>query len=117
MLALSVVLLAALAIVGVTITIRRTRSVGGRARSRRPLWRWLAGAMAALCLVLAAVFTLAFHNRYWRWRDCFNELGRCYDPANQEIYLEQAGLVWGGLAALAIAGALIALAGWWRRRG
>ncbi|UVK45164.1 hypothetical protein BPNPMPFG_000668 [Mesorhizobium sp. AR07] len=27
-----------------------------------------------------------------------NELGRCYDPEGGEVFLEQAGLVWGGFA-------------------
>ena len=45
---------------------------------------------------------LAFEARYWRWRDCFNELGRWYDPVSQDVYLEQAGMVWGGLAAMSL---------------
>ncbi len=52
---------------------------------------------------------LAFHDRYWRWRDCFNELGRCFDPVSQDVYLEQAGLVWGGLAALFLSTGVILL--------
>ena len=44
------------------------------------------------------LFAAAFYDRYWRWRDCFNELGRCYDPVSQDVYVEQAGLVWGALA-------------------
>jgi hypothetical protein len=39
-------------------------------------------------------FAYAWYDRYWLWRDCFNELGRCYDPESQQVYLEQAGLVW-----------------------
>ncbi len=46
------------------------------------------------------LFAIAFHQRYWLWRDCFNELGRCFDPATQDVYLEQSGTVYGGLAAL-----------------
>ncbi|MEO8420769.1 MAG: hypothetical protein ABI457_06210 [Hyphomicrobium sp.] len=49
---------------------------------------------------LGILFSAAFYDRYWRWRDCFNELGRCFDPVSQDVYLEQSGLVWGGLAAL-----------------
>ena len=52
------------------------------------------------CLDGLWLFAVAFHDRYWRWRDCFNELGRCYDPVSQNVYLEQAGTVWGGLAAI-----------------
>lgn len=44
---------------------------------------------------LAIVFAYAWYDRYWLWRDCFNELGRCYDPESQQVFLEQAGLVWG----------------------
>jgi hypothetical protein len=43
----------------------------------------------------AALFAFAWYDRYWLWRDCFNELGRCYDPGTEQVYLEQAGLVWG----------------------
>ena len=46
----------------------------------------------------ALLFTLAWHDRYWLWRDCFNELGRCYDSESGEVFLEQAGLVWGMFA-------------------
>ena len=49
-----------------------------------------------------ALLALVFYERYWRWRDCFNELGRCFDPVTQDVYLEQAGMVWGGLAAISL---------------
>jgi hypothetical protein len=49
---------------------------------------------------LALLFAAAFYCRYWRWRDCFSELGRCYDPVSLNAYLEQAAGVWGGLAAI-----------------
>lgn len=52
----------------------------------------------AALLLLALLFGFAFYDRYWRWRDCFNELGRCYDPVGQQVYLDQAAVVWGGLA-------------------
>jgi hypothetical protein len=51
---------------------------------------------------MGALFALAWYDRYWRWRDCFNELGRCYDPVSQDVYLEQAGLVWGSFAAISL---------------
>ncbi len=65
------------------------------------LARLLMRAVGIVCLGLGVLFALAFHDRYWLWRDCFNELGRCYDSASQEVYLEQAGIVWGTLAAIA----------------
>jgi hypothetical protein len=66
-------------------------------------------AIGVLLLGMAVLFLLAFHDRYWRWRDCFNELGRCYDPVSQDVYLEQAGLVWGSLAAIAFLAGIILL--------
>ncbi|MBI5262483.1 MAG: hypothetical protein HY852_11785 [Bradyrhizobium sp.] len=54
---------------------------------------------------------LAFEDRYWRWRDCFNELGRCYDPVSQDVYVEQAGMVWGSLAAISLLAGLALIVG------
>jgi hypothetical protein len=33
--------------------------------------------LAVLFVAGAILFDLAWYDRYWRWRDCFNELGRC----------------------------------------
>jgi hypothetical protein len=57
-------------------------------------------AIAVPLAVLGASFAYAFYDRYWRWRDCFNDLGRCYDPISQDVFLEQSGMIWGGLAVL-----------------
>ena len=35
-----------------------------------------------------------YNEMYWRWRDCFNELGRCFDPEAGVVYHEQAGAFW-----------------------
>jgi hypothetical protein len=59
---------------------------------------------------LAAVFTYAWYDRYWLWRACFNELGRCYDPESQQVFLEQAGLVWGLFTGISLL--LLALFTW-----
>jgi hypothetical protein len=59
---------------------------------------------------IGALLALAFYDRYWRWRDCFNELGRCFDPVSQDVYLEQSGLVWGTFATLFFFATLILLA-------
>ena len=64
--------------------------------------RWLRGIFGAALIGLGVLFALAFDSSYWRWRDCFNELGRCYDPVSQDVYLEQAGLVWGSLAVVSL---------------
>jgi len=65
--------------------------------------------LGLLFAVAGGLFGLAFYERYWRWRDCFNELGRCYDAASQQVFLEQAGIVWGGLTAICFAIASVLL--------
>lgn len=56
--------------------------------------------LGALLAGFGGLLALLFYDRYWRWRDCFNELGRCYDPVSQDVYLEQAGAIYATLAAL-----------------
>ena len=64
--------------------------------------RLVRAVFGAVFLALGALLAFAFYDRYWRWRDCFNELGRCFDPVTQDVYLEQSGEVYGGLAALCL---------------
>ena len=54
-----------------------------------------------------------FHERYWRWRGCFNELGRCYDT-EAGVMVEQAGAIWGTLTLIFGLFALRSL--WWLLR-
>lgn len=79
--------------------------------------RWLRGIVGMALIGLGLLFVLAFESRYWRWRDCFNELGRCYDPVSQDVYLEQAGLVWGSLAMVSLLAGIGLVVGLWRKRG
>ncbi len=65
----------------------------------------------AFGLALCAVGVWAFNERYLKWEDCFNELGRCYDSETGFVYLEQAGATW---ALLTIVGAVLAFAALWR---
>lgn len=51
-------------------------------------------------LGMSAIFYLAYYNQYFRWRSCFNELGRCFDNDTDAVYLEQSGAVWLSMAAL-----------------
>jgi energy-converting hydrogenase Eha subunit H len=64
--------------------------------------------LAACALCFAALFGWTFYQRCWRWRDCFNELGRCYDPIDQTV-MTDAGFVWGLMAVVALG---LALALW-----
>ena len=79
--------------------------------------RWLRGIVGMALIGLGLLFVLAFESRYWRWRDCFNELGRCYDPVSQDVYLEQAGLVWGSLAMVSLLAGIGLVVGLRRKRG
>ena len=79
-----------------------------------------AGALVATLVAalpvagLAGLLGLAFHDRYWRWRDCFRENGegRCWGCDGTDdchVYLEQAGPIWGGLALVCAATAVLIL--------
>jgi hypothetical protein len=59
---------------------------------------------------LTAACALFFYERYWRWRDCFNELGRCYDTY-KGVMTEAAGPIWGTLTLIF---GLVALRSLWR---
>ncbi len=60
----------------------------------------------------AAFFAFAYYDRYYKWRDCFNDLGRCYDPETATVYVEQSGMVWGLFFVLTLIPALVL---WFRR--
>ena len=64
------------------------------------------GVLAVTSFALATLFALAYYGQYFKWRGCFNELGRCFDPETGVVYMEQAGLAWGIMAVSALAFAL-----------
>lgn len=66
---------------------------------------------AGTWLALAGFSAFSFYDRYWQWRGCFNELGRCYDPESQQVFVEGAGGIWGFLTVVCLALAIIS----WRR--
>lgn len=51
----------------------------------------------------SAIFGFAYYHQYFKWRDCFNDLGRCYDSDTATVYLEQSGIVWLSFALIAAA--------------
>ncbi len=55
---------------------------------------------AAVAICATAFFFGAYYIRYFKWRDCFNELGRCFDSKTGTVYVEQAGLIWMALGVL-----------------
>ncbi|SIS94647.1 hypothetical protein SAMN05421772_109178 [Paracoccus saliphilus] len=53
-------------------------------------------------LGLAFAFGYLYYVEYFKWRSCFNELGRCFDDDAGVVYFEQSGVVWLLLAVLAL---------------
>ncbi|HWV52912.1 hypothetical protein [Pseudorhodoplanes sp.] len=74
------------------------------------MWRIALGLLSSLLTVAGLLSLFMFYDRYWRWRDCFNELGRCFDPATADVYLDQSGPVWGSFAAIFLFLGIIVLA-------
>ena len=72
--------------------------------------------LAVLSASGAILFAFAYYERYWRWRDCFNELGRCYDPESEQVFVEQAGLVWGAFTIACLLVFLLSVSLMFRRR-
>ena len=64
-------------------------------------------AASLIFFALAVLFAFAYYDRYFKWRNCFNELGRCFDPETSSVYVEQAGMVWGLMFVLTFVPALI----------
>ncbi|WP_050931622.1 hypothetical protein [Aestuariivita boseongensis] len=57
-------------------------------------------------LLLTVVFGYFYYAQYVRWRDCFDQTGRCFDAASGTVYLEQSGVAWLTLTAASLAVAL-----------
>ncbi|RJE85485.1 hypothetical protein D3P04_10835 [Paracoccus onubensis] len=53
-------------------------------------------------LGLAYAFGYLYYAEHFKWRNCFNELGRCFDDDAGVVYLKQSGVVWLLLAVLAL---------------
>ena len=70
--------------------------------------------MSALFLLgLSLAFGYFYYVQYFRWRGCFNEMGRCFEAESGIVYLEQSGDTWLSLAALAFGASIYQI---WRLR-
>lgn len=57
--------------------------------------------LSTLCLTgLCALSFYLFYEQYFRWRGCFNDEGRCFDPQTGLVYHAQSGLFWALLCAV-----------------
>lgn len=54
-------------------------------------------------VTLFVVSVDAWYRRYFLWIDCFNELGRCYDPDGSKEVYTTSGQVWALPAAVFLA--------------
>ena len=59
-----------------------------RLRIIRHLISFLLLGVSVLCGYLYFV-------QYYKWRDCFDEIGRCFDSQHGVVYLEQSGIACG----------------------
>lgn len=51
-------------------------------------------AKSAIYFALFVGFAYSYYVRYFLFRDCFNELGRCYDPDGSGQVYTTSGQVW-----------------------
>lgn len=65
--------------------------------------------LASLLFGMFVLFGYVYYTQYVRWHDCFNEAGRCFDPQNGVVYLEQSGITWITLTLLALGGFVLCL--------
>jgi hypothetical protein len=49
---------------------------------------------------LFSLFAYLWYAQYYQWIDCFNELGRCYDPDGSSMVYTTSGFVWAFPAAI-----------------
>lgn len=63
-------------------------------------------------LGLSGLLGYIYLQQHGRWRDCFDENGRCFDDSTGVVYLAQSGPVWLALTVLAFATAIYLL---WKR--
>jgi hypothetical protein len=43
--------------------------------------------------LLCLLFSYAWYTQYYQWIDCFNELGRCFNPNDSVVYTDSS-FVW-----------------------
>ncbi len=59
--------------------------------------RIIAIFVASIFLLMGLISLLLFFELYWKWRDCFNESGLCFDNETGVVFSEPIGLIFGGL--------------------
>jgi hypothetical protein len=72
---------------------------------------WFGKAIFVVSAGLSILFCYAYFDAYFKRRNCFNEIGRCFDENDAVVYSQQSGLAWLSLAVLMAAIALYRLRG------
>lgn len=67
-------------------------------------WIWI-----GFWTIGAVVAGMGFHDSYWRFRNCFDEEGRCFDPTTSVVHMEQSGLVYFIIMAACVLAAVAAV--------
>lgn len=63
--------------------------------------------ISLLLFGLSGLFGYFYYIQYYRWRDCFDETGRCFDPQYGVVYSAQSGTGWIILTMFPLAAAII----------
>lgn len=71
---------------------------------------------AAIGLAGFGFFLYCFYVRYYKWRDCFNADGRCYDPDGSLQVYTTGGMWWGWISLVFLLIAVASLVALMRRR-
>jgi hypothetical protein len=93
----------------------KSKHLALRHLGRDPMRRIVVAAVTGFWLCCALFFGWLFYDRYWRLLDCFNELGRCFDPESETV-AKDSNFVYGLMAALALVLALLTAMIWQRLR-
>lgn len=78
---------------------------------KRIVTRVIGKLLVAISVGLSLLFGYFYYTQYFRWRDCFDDSGRCFDANTGVVYHDQSGGVWLVLALVTICVALILI---WR---
>lgn len=63
-------------------------------------------SVALILLAMSSLCAGAYLSLYFKWRECFNALGRCFDPDTGVVYTEHSGTFWLFLTVLCLVTAL-----------
>gem|GEM_PF-2591178 len=60
----------------------------------KPKLNYIPIAKSLIYIVGFLLSLYAWYTRYYLWIDCFNELGRCYNPDGSNQVYTDSGIIW-----------------------